>query len=102
MNIVAISVNKKFRDKLKKQFSDYKINFIEPIKLSDITARQYFNHIKNQKTNLLMSPGELACLLSHRRALDLCVKSNYAKTLIIEKILLAPMMISKKLKNYRV
>ena len=41
MNIVAISVNKKFRDKLKKQFSDYKINFIEPIKFSDITVRQY-------------------------------------------------------------
>ena len=99
MNIVAISVNKKFRDKLKKQFSDYKINFIEPIKFSDITARQYFNHIKNQKTNLLMSPGELACLLSHRRALDLCVKSNYAKTLIIEEDIIGSNDDIKKIKK---
>lgn len=99
MNIVAISVNKKFRDKLKKQFSDYKINFIEPIKFSDMTARQYFNHIKNQKTNLLMSPGELACLLSHRRALDLCVKSNYAKTLIIEEDIIGSNDDIKKIKK---
>ena len=99
MNIIAISVNKKFRNNLKKQFSDYKIHFIEPVKYSDMTACQYYNLIKNQKTNLLISPGELACLLSHRRALEFCIKSNYAKALIIEEDILGSNDDIKKIKK---
>ena len=62
---------------------DYEIEFIDAIDRRDIApSMDDYKHLNNTKRGL--SPGEIACCLSHAKALDIAKTCGYDKCIIIE------------------
>ncbi len=74
--------------KLKQKLEEHLlgVNFVKAIRGSELDAKTYYNLITNYNSNenKLISPNELGCILSHKKALEIISKSNQNFAAIFE------------------
>lgn len=85
--VISLAKDEERRNSLKKQFNSYnEFNIIDAVEGNKIDIQQYFKYLSGSlsKYNILISPNELGCTLSHIKAYEAFLATDAEYCLILE------------------
>ena len=85
--VISLKKDEERRNSLKKQFNSYnEFNIIDAMEGNKIDIQQYFKYLSGSlsKYNILISPNELGCTLSHIKAYEAFLATDAEYCLILE------------------
>ncbi|MBR1375743.1 MAG: glycosyltransferase family 25 protein [Cardiobacteriaceae bacterium] len=85
--VISLAKDEERRNQLKKQFSSYdEFNIIDAIEGNKLNIQEYFKYLSAslEKYNVLISPNELGCTLSHIKAYEEFLRTDVEYCLILE------------------
>ena len=85
--VISLAKDEERRNSLKKQFNSYnEFNIIDAVEGNKIDIQEYFKYLSGSlsKYNILISPNELGCTLSHIKAYQQFLSTNAEYCLILE------------------
>lgn len=85
--VISLAKDEERRNSLKKQFNSYnEFNIINAVEGNKIDIQQYFKYLSGSlsKYNILISPNELGCTLSHIKAYEAFLATDAEYCLILE------------------
>ena len=85
--VISLAKDKERRNSLKKQFNSYnEFQIIDAVEGNKIDIQQYFKYLSGSlsKYNILISPNELGCTLSHIKAYEAFLATDAEYCLILE------------------
>ena len=85
--VISLAKDEERRNSLKKQFNSYnEFQIIDAVEGNKIDIQQYFKYLSGSlsKYNILISPNELGCTLSHIKAYEAFLATDAEYCLILE------------------